>query len=169
MEEVILVDESDNAIGTCEKLLAHQDGGKLHRAFSVFIFHPDGRLMLQQRAKTKYHFGGLWTNTCCSHPHTGEVTLAAAIRRLQEEMGFVVDLTEKTVFTYKALDPQTGLTEHEIDHVFVGVFSGEPTLNLDEVAAWRWVKITDLEMDLLENPHVYTPWFPIAFDALQKK
>jgi isopentenyl-diphosphate Delta-isomerase len=168
MEEVILVDEDDKTIGTCEKLAAHQAGGKLHRAFSIFIFHPDGRLMLQQRALAKYHFGGLWTNTCCSHPRPGEATIAAATRRLQEEMGFVTDLTEKTVFTYRAEDAKTMLTEHEVDHVLIGVFSGDPMLNPDEVMDWRWVEIADLERDLSENPTAYTSWFPIAFHALKK-
>jgi isopentenyl-diphosphate Delta-isomerase len=168
MEEVILVDEHDNAVGTCEKLAAHQDGGKLHRAFSVFIFHPDGRLMLQQRALEKYHFGGLWTNTCCSHPRPGEATIDAATRRLQEEMGFVVDLIEKTAFTYRAEDVNTNLIEHEIDHVFVGVFDSKPILNPDEVRDWRWVTIADLERDLVQNPAQFTPWFPIALRALQK-
>jgi isopentenyl-diphosphate Delta-isomerase len=169
MEEVILVDESDNPIGTCEKLAAHENGGQLHRAFSVFIFHPDGRLMLQQRAQDKYHFGGLWTNTCCSHPRPAELTLDAATRRLQEEMGFVVPLVEKTVFTYRATDAETGLTEHEIDHVFVGIFDGEPSLNPREVMDWQWVEPANLTQDLQENPARYTPWFPIAYEELLKK
>ena len=169
LEEVILVDENDDAIGTCEKLAAHVNGGKLHRAFSIFIFHSStGKLMLQKRAKHKYHFGSLWTNTCCSHPRPGETVREAATRRLQEEMGFIVPLTEKTVFTYRAEDKESGLTEHEIDHVFIGTFDESPTPNPEEVEDWCWKEREAIERDLAENPDKYTPWFPIALLALGK-
>ena len=118
-DDVILVDENDNPLGVCEKLAAHLEGGRIHRAFSDFIFDTQNRLLLQRRALSKYHFGGLWTNTCCSHPRPGESTLAAAQRRLVEELGFVVPLRELGHFIYRAHDPATGLTEHELDHVFL--------------------------------------------------
>jgi isopentenyl-diphosphate delta-isomerase len=164
-EHVILVDENDHEIGVCEKIAAHENGGRLHRAFSVFVFHPDGRLMLQQRALAKYHFGGLWTNTCCSHPRPGETSEAAATRRLQEEMGFVVALREAGTFLYRATDAKTGLTEHEYDHIFVGTFDGEPNLNPGEVMAWEWRTIAEIQCDLTAHPERFTPWFPLALRA----
>jgi len=124
MVQVILVDKNDNPIGTEEKLQAHKDA-KLHRCFSILIFNSDGKMMIHQRQKGKYHCGGLWTNACCSHPRPGECTLDAAHRRLVEEMGFDTELEELFSFTYKAEFPN-GLAEHEFDHVFKGVFNGTP-------------------------------------------
>jgi isopentenyl-diphosphate Delta-isomerase len=161
-EQVILVDESDTPIGECEKLAAHLHGGQLHRAFSVFIFDTEGRLLLQRRALAKYHFGGLWTNTCCSHPRPGETTLAAAQRRLTEELGFTTELTERGSFLYRAEDSASGLTEHELDHVFVGRFSHGPSPNPDEVMDWRWQAMDEVEAELLAHPKRFTPWFPLA-------
>src|SRR5215468_430433 len=116
MEQVILVNELDEEIGTMEKLSAHEQG-VLHRAISVFIFNEKGEMLLQQRASRKYHSGGLWTNACCSHPHPGEATHAAALRRLKEEMGFETSLKKAFDFVYKT-SFDNGLTEHEFDHVF---------------------------------------------------
>src|SRR5690349_17076045 len=131
MEEyLILVDEQDHEIGTEEKLKTHRDA-KLHRAFSIFIFNKKGQLLLQRRALSKYHSGGLWTNTCCGHPRPGENIDKAAHRRLQEEMGFDCNMKDVFRFTYKApLDH--GLTEHEVDHVFIGTCDAQPKLNHDE-------------------------------------
>lgn len=115
-EMLILVDKNDNQIGTEEKIKTHEEG-KLHRAFSVFIFNPKGEMLLQKRAKIKYHSGGLWTNACCSHPRVGEILEEAAHRRLREEMGFDCELKKESSFIYNAkLD--RGLTEHEFDYVF---------------------------------------------------
>lgn len=161
-EQVILVDESDTPIGECEKLAAHQSGGRLHRAFSVFIFNEEGKLLLQRRAVKKYHFGGLWTNTCCSHPRPGETTLAAAQRRLTEELGFTTELTELGSFLYRAEDSTSGLTEHELDHVFVGHFSDAPSPNPDEVMDWCWQAMDEVEAELSRHPERFTPWFPLA-------
>src|ERR1700730_504067 len=116
MEEVILVNDQDEPLGKIEKMEAHLRG-KLHRAFSVFIFDGDGRMLLQQRALNKYHSGGLWTNACCSHPRPGENTTVAGRRRLKEEMGFDTALEPMFQFTYKAAF-ENGLVEHEFDHVF---------------------------------------------------
>lgn len=144
-----------------EKIEAHEKG-VLHRAFSVFVFNGKGEIMMQQRSLDKYHSGGLWTNTCCSHPRAGETTVAAAKRRLKEEMGFTCDVKKVFHFTYKkALD--NNLTEHEFDHVFFGYFNGFPKINLEEVAAWRWMHPLEVASDIHLNPHLYTEWFKIIF------
>lgn len=165
---VILVDEQDNSIGTAEKLEAHQNGGKLHRAFSVLVFNDKGETMLQRRAASKYHCPGLWTNTCCSHPRPDETTLAAASRRLQEEMGFVCPLEEKFSFLYKA-EFSNGLTEHEFDHVFIGRYNDDPVLNPVEADDWKWVSIDDLVQEMEQNPDAFTPRFTIIIQEYKKK
>ncbi len=164
MEEVILVDEADNPIGTEEKLKAHRDG-KLHRAFSIFVFNSEGKLLLQQRALSKYHCGGLWANTCCSHPRHGEGTEAAAHRRLKEEMGFDCPLEEAFSFIYKAKF-DNGLTEHELDHVLIGKYDGSVKSNPDEVASWNWVDVETLKGDMKENPDRYAYWLKVAMGKL---
>lgn len=164
-ERVVLVDEQDNEIGTEEKIRAHENGGKLHRAFSVFIFNSKGELMIQQRAGSKYHFGGLWTNTCCSHPRKGETTVEAGRRKLRQEMGFDTDLKEAFTFIYKA-ESDNGLTEHELDHVLIGTFDGEPKPNPEEADGWKWVDMDELRKDVQKNPEKYSPWFRIALDRV---
>lgn len=161
-EMVILVDENDNKVGLMEKIEAHEKA-LLHRAFSVFIFNPKGELMLQQRALHKYHSPGLWTNTCCSHQRDGESNIEAGKRRLMEEMGFVVDLTESASFIYKA-PFDNGLTEHEFDHVLVGYSNEVPQINTDEVADWKWMAMADVKVDMALNPGQYTEWFKIIFE-----
>ena len=161
-EMVILVDENDNQLGLMEKIEAHEKA-LLHRAFSVFIFNDNGELMLQQRALHKYHSPGLWTNTCCSHQRDGESNIDAGKRRLHEEMGFVVDLTETTSFIYKA-PFDNGLTEHEFDHVMVGYYNDEPDINKDEVASWKWMPLSEVKVDIALNPDLYTEWFKIIFE-----
>ncbi len=168
MEHVILVDEHDNPTGTAEKLQAHQDGGRLHRAFSVFIFNSAGEMLLQRRASAKYHFGGLWTNTVCSHPQEGESLAEGVHRKLQQEFGFDTDVREILTFTYRATDPASNLTEHELDHVFTGIYDGDPQPNPNEVQDWKWSDPATIERDLKGDPHRYTPWFPIAFEELKK-
>lgn len=163
MEEfVVLVDREDNEVGLMEKQQAHV-AGLLHRAFSVFVFNSKGELMLQQRAASKYHSPTLWTNTCCSHPRENETYKQAANRRLVEEMGFDCDLLYKFHFIYRA-NLDNGLTEHELDHVFIGTFDGEPKLNPEEVMAYRWVEMDVLKKDMQTNPQNYTAWFKIIFD-----
>src|SRR6056300_866438 len=126
-EQVILVDENDNQIGLMPKMEAHEKA-LLHRAFSVFVLNEKGEMMLQQRAHSKYHSPGLWTNTCCSHQRDGEDNITAGKRRLMEEMGFVTELEELFSFTYKAAF-DNGLTEHEFDHVMQGHYQGKPNIN----------------------------------------
>jgi isopentenyl-diphosphate delta-isomerase len=168
MEEyVVLVDESDREIGTSEKLPAHFEG-RLHRAFSVFVFDPIGRLLLQRRAATKYHSALLWSNTCCGHPRPGEPVQEAAHRRLREEMGIDCLLRAAFRFTYHA-DLQHGLVEHEYDHVFVGRFEGIPVPNPDEVEEWRWAEVADVIADLGANAGRYTAWFGIALEGLRER
>lgn len=154
---VILVDEQDDVIGYMKKLEAHKMG-LLHRAFSILVFNSANELLMHQRAKSKYHSGGLWTNTCCSHQHQDEDTLAAAHRRLLEEMGFDCELKERFSFLYRAEMP-SGLTEHEFDHVLVGRYDGTVDLNPHEVEAYEWVSWTALSERLQETPDLYTPWF----------
>ncbi len=161
-EYVILVDTADRELGTMEKMEAHEKAA-LHRAFSVFIFNDRGELMLQQRAAHKYHSPLLWTNTCCSHQRQRESNIEAGKRRLREEMGFEVDLDEKFHFVYKA-EFDNGLTEHELDHVMVGYYNGEPTINPEEVASWKWINMEVLQQDMKDHPQDYTAWFKIIFD-----
>ena len=161
-EEIILVDEDDNPIGFETKLKAHENGGKLHRAFSIFIFDDSGKMLLQRRSKKKYHFGGLWTNTCCSHPKKGEKLQDAARMRLHQEFGFYAELKEIFSFIYRAPDAKSGLTEYEFDHVFYGEFNGVPQPNPNEIDDWKWVDPAELLVDLESNPHDYTPWFKVA-------
>jgi isopentenyl-diphosphate delta-isomerase len=137
--------------------------GILHRAFSIFIFNSRYELLLQKRASSKYHSGGLWTNTCCSHPKEGEDTLDAANRRLDEEMGIKTSLRKVYDFIYKAeLDNQ--LTEYEFDHVFYGVCDKDPILNKDEAEDFKWVDMETLNNDIIKNEDNYTVWFKIAFE-----
>ncbi|MDG3583677.1 isopentenyl-diphosphate Delta-isomerase [Galbibacter pacificus] len=161
-EKVILVDENDQQIGLMEKIEAHEKA-MLHRAFSVFIFNDEGQTMLQQRAGHKYHSPGLWTNTCCSHQREGETNVDAGKRRLQEEMGFTAELEEVLSFIYHA-PFDNGLTEHEFDHILVGKYNGEPNINPDEVASWKWMSLKDIQKDMKVNPGDYTAWFKIIFE-----
>ncbi len=161
-EKVILVNENDEQIGVMPKMEAHEKA-VLHRAFSVFIFNSSNELMLQQRALHKYHSPGLWTNTCCSHQREGETNLQAGKRRLKEEMGFVTKLTETTSFIYKA-PFDNGLTEHELDHIMIGYYDGEPEINPDEVASWKWMQLEDVKKDIAKYPDLYTAWFKIIFE-----
>ncbi len=166
--KVILVDEHDHQIGITGKLDAHQNGGKLHRSISIFVFNSKGQTMLQQRASTKYHASDQWSNTTCSHPGPGESVLDAAHRRLKEEMGFDCNLKEVFTFIYDT-PVGSGLTEHEFDHVFFGTYDGMPKLNPEEVRDWKWVGLDDLKKDMAKNPNLYTPWSKIAIDLVIKQ
>jgi isopentenyl-diphosphate delta-isomerase len=166
IEEVVLVNENDVAIGTMEKLEAHQKG-LLHRAFSVFIFNDKNELLLQRRALTKYHSAGLWTNTCCSHPRPNETTLNAANRRLVEEMGIETELIFKTSFIYKTKF-DNGLTEHEFDHIFFGTSNENPIINTEEVDSFVWMSVETLKQKINLKPNEFTSWFKIAVKKLFK-
>lgn len=160
-DEVILVNEKDEEVGTMEKLEAHRKA-LLHRAFSVFIFNSKGEMLLQQRAINKYHSGGLWTNACCSHPAPGEKTAQAANRRLREEMGFSTTLEEIFEFTYRT-DFENGLTEYEYDHVFAGVYDGAIKADPQEAKDFCFKPLADIQTSLTSHPEKYTVWFRIAF------
>ena len=161
-EKVILVNQFDEQIGLMNKLEAHEKA-VLHRAFSVFVLNNKNEIMLQQRAKQKYHSPLLWTNTCCSHQRDGETNLQAGSRRLFEEMGFVTELKELFHFIYKA-PFDNGLTEHELDHVMIGYFNDEPQINFEEVENWKWMTIEDVKNDMKKYPDDYTIWFKIIFE-----
>ena len=161
-EEVILVDINDVPLGTMPKMEAHEKA-ILHRAFSVFILNKEGQLMLQQRALSKYHSPGLWTNTCCSHQRLGETNLEAGTRRLQEEMGIKTPLEELFSFIYKA-PFDNGLTEHEFDHVILGYCDSAPIINREEVANWKWMNLEEIITEIKTTPDNYTAWFKIIFD-----
>lgn len=163
-ERVILVNEDDEEIGAAGKLEAHREG-RLHRAFSIFVLNGRGQLLLQRRARNKYHSGGLWTNTCCGHPRPGEETETAAHRRLREEMGFDCPLRPVFHFIYEA-ELDDGLWEHELDHVFVGRRDGDPSPDPEEAEAWRWASLEEVARDVERHPDDYTVWFRIALPSL---
>ena len=165
-EEVILVDKHDVEQGTMEKMEAHKNGGTLHRAFSVFVFNTKGELLLQRRALHKYHSGGLWTNTCCSHPRPGETVREAGHRRLEEEMGMQCKLVELFSFEYKA-ELDGGMTEWELDHVLLGLSDKEPSINEEEVAEFKYMPLDEIDEDLNKNPQNYTEWFKICFERVK--
>jgi isopentenyl-diphosphate Delta-isomerase len=164
-ERVILVDERDRELGSVEKLRAHREGA-LHRAFSVFVFDGAGRLLLQRRARGKYHSGGLWSNTACGHPRPGEPTGAAARRRLREEMSIDCELREAFEFIYRA-ELEGSLVEYEYDHVFVGFCGAEPAPDPAEVEEWRWVSMDELRRGLREEPQRYSYWLKLAVEGEQ--
>ena len=164
-EHVIVVNEQDVELYLEEKLEAHRKG-LLHRAFSIFIFNSDGQMLIHQRAKTKYHSGGLWTNACCSHPRKGETIEQAAHRRLQEELGFDCFLKEIFSFTYYA-ELDQGLKEHEFDHVLIGTYNGPvENFNPAEVDAVRFIDPEELIEETKLHPEQFTAWFLIALPKL---
>jgi isopentenyl-diphosphate delta-isomerase len=163
----MLVNAGGQVIGTMDKMAAHRKGA-LHRAFSVFIFNSNGQLLLQQRALDKYHSGGLWTNTCCSHPKLGEFTLVAAHRRLREEMGMDCELTELFQFTYRH-EFGNGLIENEYDHVFMGISDELPSPNPVEVSGFRYMDTDLLLFELFEQPDEYTAWFKICLEKVLER
>ncbi|SEM25580.1 isopentenyl-diphosphate Delta-isomerase [Chryseobacterium taichungense] len=163
MEEyVVLVNPEDQITGTMEKQQAHVNG-LLHRAFSVFLFNSKGEMLLQKRASGKYHSPLKWTNAVCSHPRIEETYLEGARRRVKEELGIEADLSEKFSFIYKA-DVGNGLWEHELDHVFVGIFEDEFYLNKEEVEEVRYITLEDLDQEMSEHPENFTEWFKIILE-----
>lgn len=157
MDEVLLVNKKDEVLGTMEKLEAHKKG-LLHRAFSVIIFNDAGQMLLHKRASEKYHCGGLWTNTCCSHPRLGEDVLSAGKRRLMEEMGFITELEHVGSFIYK-VKFDNGLFEHELDHLLIGKFSSVPNPNKQEVEEWKFMDIDEVYKSIKLHPEQFTFWF----------
>jgi isopentenyl-diphosphate delta-isomerase len=166
-EEVILVNEEDAPLGIMEKMEAHRRA-LLHRAFSVFIFNREGKMLLQKRASQKYHSAGLWTNACCSHPRPGEDTREAAVRRLQEELGFTTVLEKIFDFTYRS-EYGNGLTEFEYDHVFLGTYDDAIMPNEEEVSDYCFQSLDEIRAGLQSRPDSYTSWFHIAFPMLNER
>jgi isopentenyl-diphosphate Delta-isomerase len=164
--DIILVNEQDEQVGTMEKMEVHRKA-LLHRAFSVFIFNRRGEMLLQQRAPRKYHSAGLWTNACCSHPKPGDDTLAAANKRLQEEMGFTTTLSKIFEFTYRT-DFDNGLTEYEFDHVFAGVYEGPIKPDPEEAADFCYKSVSAIKESLQMHSSKYTSWFAIAFPLIEQ-
>lgn len=164
-EQVILVTRNNRKIGIEEKIKAHREG-KLHRAFSIFIFNSKGESLIQQRAITKYHSGGLWSNTVCSHPKPTETYQQAVHRRLKEEMGFDCKLEKISCFIYKT-NFQSGLIENEYDCVFIGKFDGEPKPNTQEIMDYKWISTEELRQDILKNPKKYSVWLITALKRIE--
>ena len=165
-DKIILVNEHDDMVGVMDKMEAHRQG-LLHRAFSVFIFNSKGEMLLQQRALSKYHSGGLWTNACCSHPLPGEKTLDAAQRRLMEELGFETPIEKIFDFTYRA-EFDNGFTEHEFDHVYAGEYEGKLNVNPDEVSDFCYKEIGEIKNMLQTYPQKFTAWFHLAFPTVEE-
>ena len=163
---VILVDKNDRKIGLGEKMKAHdKKNGKLHRAISIFVFNKKGETMLQQRAPDKYHSKGKWSNTCCSHPMSGEKVLTAAHRRLREEMGFDCRMRKVFEFTYEA-EVGSGLREREYDHIIFGRHERNPRINKDEVVDWKWISLPSLKSEIKKNPEKFTPWLRMMINKV---
>jgi len=167
-EQVVLVDEQGNELGLMGKTEAHEKG-ILHKAISVIIFNSKGEMLIQQRAFTKYHWAGIWSNTCCSHPRAGESFADAAQRRLKEELGITTPLTKEFYFIYKAKDEKSGLTEHEYDWVFTGTFNEPFKFNTREINAIKWINKDELEKDMKANPDKYSFWFPIILENMKAR
>jgi isopentenyl-diphosphate delta-isomerase len=160
--QVILCDESGRPTGTADLVSAHIGRGQLHLAFSVYVFHPDGQLLVQQRSAGKMLWPLAWANTCCSHPRIGETAVDAGRRRLGEEMGFDCELQPGSAFVYRAEDPSGRGVEHEYDILLVGKCAGDPQPDSAEVAAWRWVDVETLDRDMRDHPERYAPWFHLG-------
>ncbi len=161
MDQVVLVDASDQEVGSMEKMEAHQKG-VLHRAFSILLFNSKGEVLLQKRAKTKYHSGGLWTNTCCSHPRPGEPMHSAVRRQLIHEMGIDLEATFSHKFIYRSA--LGTLTEYELDHVYFGKFDGKPIINKEEVEDWKYMGTREIREDMRQNPELYSFWFKMIME-----
>ena len=161
---VVLVDENNKRLGIQEKMHAHIEA-KHHRAFSIFVFNNKGELLLQQREISKYHCGGLWSNTVCSHPKPDENFWQATHRRLKEEMGFDCKLKKIFCFNYE-VSFDNGITEKEHDCVFIGKYDGDVLPNKKEVMNYKWISPVILKKDILNNPGMYTEWFKIALDRV---
>lgn len=166
-EKIILVNKKDKLAGTEEKLKVHKKG-LLHRAFSIFVFNSKGELLIQKRADSKYHSGGLWSNTCDGHPKQRENLAKAAHRRLKEEMGFDCKLEKKFRFNYQVI-LDNDLIENEIDHVFIGRYDGKIFPSSNEVSDYKWISIRKLKKEFIENHQEYAIWFKIAFKKLLEK
>lgn len=163
-----VVNDRGETIGSIGKLAAHQNGGMWHRAVSVLLFNSSGDLLIQQRAMSKYHFAGKWANSCCSHPWPGETTSSAAARTVERELGIKPELRELGAFRYSATDGESGLSEKELDHVFIGSWDAKVPYNSSEVAAVRWVPISVLRAEIAANESDFAPWLALILDGFEQ-
>lgn len=166
-EKVILVNKKDEPIGLMDKLEAHEKG-ILHRAVSVFIFNTNNQLLIQRRSLNKYHTPGIWSNTACSHPKKNESTISCAKRRLFEEMGIIAKIRPVFNFLYKAELSNT-ITEHELDHVFIGFSNKKPNSNPQEVCDWKYIDETSLKILLNDSSDSFSAWFKICYARVFKE
>ena len=164
---LILVDSDDQEIGLMDKTLCHEDQGKLHRAFSIFLFNRSGEVLIQQRATSKPLWGDFWSNTCCSHPRAGESIDSAASRRIEEELGIQAELSFIYKFEYQARFNEQ-LSENELCSVYFGHFDGAPTPNPNEVQSWKWISRESLTKELRDNADLYTPWLKLEWSTLNE-
>jgi isopentenyl-diphosphate delta-isomerase len=167
-EPLILVDEDDREIGFIDKASAHVGQGVLHRAFSLFVFNPQGELLLQQRAPGKRLWPGFWSNTCCSHPRRGETLDKAIHRRLNEELGLQCPLQYLFKFEYQAQFDAEG-AEHELCWVYAGRSADMPTVNVNEISALRYISPDALDAEIAARPQTFTPWFKIEWERLRRE
>jgi isopentenyl-diphosphate delta-isomerase len=161
-EQLILVDDHDREIGFKAKTDCHTGKGVLHRAFSIFVFNSENELLLQQRSLSKMLWPGYWSNTCCSHPRRGEAMATAVTRRLEQELGFTCPLEYLYKFKYHAQFGAAG-AEHELCSVYFGRYDGPVDVNVNEIAAWRFVGVETLERELALKPETFTPWFKMEW------
>lgn len=162
---LILVDEADREIGTLPKTEGHLGAGILHRAFSVFLFDTDGKVLIQERAPGKMLWPGFWSNSCCSHPRPGETTGAAAQRRVREELQLECRLSFLYKFRYQAAFGTVG-SEHELCHVYAGYASGKASIDPLEIAAIRWVTPAELNLEIATDPERFSPWMKLEWQEI---
>jgi isopentenyl-diphosphate delta-isomerase len=163
--KIVLVDESDKETGTELKSSVHKSG-LLHRAFSILIFNNKNNLLIQKRASKKYHSGGMWTNSCCSHQKEGESLIESAHKRLFEELGFNTELNEIFTLRYNT-HFSNGLTENELDHVYIGYYDGRVIPNKNEIKDYKWTPVDILLDNINNNPNNYTYWFKLILKKLK--
>lgn len=158
MEQVVLVDEQNNEIGTADKDTVHTTNTPFHRAFSLFLFNSRKELLITQRAERKKTFPGVWTNTVCGHPGPGETEAEAAKRRLKDELGLKVDEVQLVgPYRYRFAD-KNGIVENELCPVYIAYSDIDPKPNLDEVTAWKWMPWAEFRDGIISHPEVYSPW-----------
>jgi isopentenyl-diphosphate delta-isomerase len=170
-EQVVLLDEDGNAIGTAAKSEVHGTDTPLHLAFSCYVFDHDGRLLVTQRALDKRTFGGVWTNTCCGHPSPGEPFEEGVRRRVGQELGLELEELRLLLprFRYRAVvpdGPHAGTVEHEMCPVFVATASVDPTPDRSEVEAWEWVPWAEFRGDVLSGRREVSQWCREQVQAL---
>ena len=162
---LVLVDPLDREIGLLAKDACHDGDGALHRAFSVFLINDRNQLLLQQRSAAKRLWPSYWSNSCCSHPIAGEKLESAVARRVRQELGLDVEARFLYKFIYQAGFGKEG-SEHELCHVYWAKCNQDPSVNRNEVAAWRWVSAPDLSAEMAQRPESFTPWLQLEWPKI---